>query len=532
MISRREFLAWSQKVGFSALLLSTACKERKHSIKGGIVGADASRGHRLRAADFGPVIETTQTDVLIIGGGVAGLSAARYLKKHTPDFQLLEMDAVVGGNARGDSNATSKFPWGAHYLPIPSSNDAELIAFLQECNVITHFSRGLPVYNEYYLCHDPKERLFINNIWQEGLIPHEGVPRKDREEIQRFLAMMHDFKSKSGNDQRRAFSIPLENCSHDNNYRRLDLTTADEFLSTNNFQSPYLRWYINYCCADDFGSSIRQTSAWAMIHYFASRSADAGNAPSDAVLTWPEGNFWLTEQMRKAVENNIITDALVYRVQPGRDGVTCSYFDVAQNVSRQIQAKAVILATPQFINQRILTGVDRSIDYTQFTYAPWMVANVVLQGALNEKRGEPLCWDNVIYGSESLGYVHASHQEINLHRDKRVITYYAPLLADDVVSSRKYAYNSSYEDWQRSIFNDLQKPHPAFYEQVEEMNVWLWGHGMIRPTRNFLWSDALQSARQSIDNKIFFAHSDLSGISIFEEAFYQGYRAAQTILSQ
>jgi hypothetical protein len=53
---------------------------------------------------------------------------------------------------------------------------------------------------------------------------------------------------------------------------------------------------------------------------------------------------------------------------------------------------------------------------------------------------------------------------------------------------------------------------------------------MIAPRPGFVWGKQKQLAAMPIGNKIFFAHSDLSGISIFEEAFYQGIRAAKEIM--
>lgn len=53
---------------------------------------------------------------------------------------------------------------------------------------------------------------------------------------------------------------------------------------------------------------------------------------------------------------------------------------------------------------------------------------------------------------------------------------------------------------------------------------------MIRPSPGYVWGGVREKATTPVDNRIFFAHSDLSGISIFEEAFYQGIRAAKEIL--
>ena len=264
---------------------------------------------------------------------------------------------------------------------------------------------GLPLYNEYYLCFDPKERLYINNYWQEGVIPREGLEAKDLKQIEQFLSMMNDFKHRIGNDGKPAFTIPVDRSSSDPLFRQLDMLTMDEFLAQNNLTSPYLRWYVNYCCADDYGSGLAETSAWAGIHYFASRKGTAANAPSDAVLTWPEGNYWLVRELRKNIEKNIATKSLAYHIDLSEKDPAVLIFDATTNSSKKISAKAIVIATPQFIAKRLLTDVKRSIDYSAFTYSPWMVSNVTLDSPLNEKHGEGLCWDNVIYGSDALGYV-------------------------------------------------------------------------------------------------------------------------------
>ena len=531
MISRRGFL--NKTAGGLALSLAIpsmhACSKRERP--GGIItGPNAALGHRLRSMDFPPPTKTVTTSVVIIGGGISGLSAARFLKKHTDDFLLLELESGPGGNSVGGTNALSAFPWGAHYLPLPGNNDPELISFLQECNAITAFSKGSPVFNEYYLCHDPKERLYINNFWQDSVIPHEGVPSKDRDEINRFLSMMHAYKETRGSDGKPAFAIPVEMSSQDKAIVALDNINAEQFLQQRKFQSSFLRWYANYCCADDYGSSLRQTSAWAMIHYFAARQSNAANAPSDAVLTWPEGNYWLVKQLKKDLGAQIRPDTIAYSVNIRQNNVEVLAFDAAENTSQMIRAEKVILASPQFINKYLLRGVNRQLDYKSFQYAPWMVANLVVNSPFNERRGEQLCWDNVIYGSDSLGYVNAMHQQVGLQPSEKVITYYKPLTNGDAVASRMDAYSRSWSDWHGEIVADLSRAHPGIDEQISEMNVWIWGHGMIRPSPGFIWGPDRRNAANAIDNRIFFAHSDTGGISIFEEAFFNGHKSARQLL--
>jgi hypothetical protein len=55
---------------------------------------------------------------------------------------------------------------------------------------------------------------------------------------------------------------------------------------------------------------------------------------------------------------------------------------------------------------------------------------------------------------------------------------------------------------------------------------------MISPVPDFIFGEAKAMAAKSIDNTIYFAHSDLSGISIFEEAFHQGINAVNKMLNE
>jgi hypothetical protein len=532
MISRREFfVGLTQGLGASILIPSIESCTRP-GFTGKIIGPNAALGHRLRTMDFAPPKEIVHIETLIIGGGVAGLSAGRYLKKFTNDFLLVELEENVGGNAMAGTNNVSAFPWGAHYLPLPSDTDKELISFLKDNDVITGEKNGLPIYNEYYLCHDPKERLYINHYWQDSLIPHEGIPETDRIEIQRFLDMMQHYKLLKGSDQRDAFSIPIEESSNDEEIVLLDRISAEEFLTQCNFSSPFLKWYVNYCCADDFGTTLSQTSAWAMLHYFAARKGSAANASADAVLTWPEGNYWLIKQLRKSIHKNIQCNTLAYDVNIVGENVEVLTFDATERVSKKVVAKSVIMATPQFINQRLLKTIARNIDYQDFQYAPWMVANLTINASLNDGRGENLCWDNVIYGSNSLGYVNAMHQHLKAPASENVITYYKPLLENDAVKSRHQAYSKTFKDWASEILQDLKIPHPGIEKEIREMNVWLWGHGMVKPSPGFIWSQNKINADSPLEKKIFFAHSDLAGISIFEEAFYQGHKSAKAVLNR
>lgn len=148
----------------------------KKKIKGSIVGASSTVGHLLRDKKFGTPAEQYKKKIVIVGGGVSGLSAAKYLYNNgEQDFLLLDLEKEVGGNAQHGQNKVSAYPWGAHYIPVPSNELTEYISFLKECGVVSEMAEnGLPVYNDYYLCFDPEERYISTDVgrmdWYHTLV--------------------------------------------------------------------------------------------------------------------------------------------------------------------------------------------------------------------------------------------------------------------------------------------------------------------------------------------------------------------------
>ena len=64
---------------------------------------------------------------------------------------------------------------------------------------------------------------------------------------------------------------------------------------------------------------------------------------------------------------------------------------------------------------------------------------------------------------------------------------------------------------------------------VERVDVTLRGHAMASPAPGTLANEGLRALRES-DGRILHAHADLSGYSVFEEAAWWGWRAAERIL--
>jgi hypothetical protein len=109
-----------------------------------------------------------------------------------------------------------------------------------------------------------------------------------------------------------------------------------------------------------------------------------------------------------------------------------------------------------------------------------------------------------------------------------VWTWYYPFSDDDAAAVREKLAGAGYPEWAEVILADLARAYPDVYEHVEHIEVAFWGHGMVRPRVGSAWSDALAAHVRPIGH-IHFAHTDLSGLAIFEEAFDHGLRAARAI---
>ena len=157
-----------------------------------------------------------------------------------------------------------------------------------------------------------------------------------------------------------------------------------------------------------------------------------------------------------------------------------------------------------------------------------MVANLFLRDR-PRSNGFPMAWDNVLYDSPSLGYVVATHQR-GLDHGPTVFTYYYPLTDEDPRTARARLLETGWSSWADVALTDLTRAHSDIRVQCERLDVMRWGHAMIRPRPGFVWSGARMKAAQPFRG-IHFANTDLSGVPLFEEAFYHGIRAAEEVLT-
>jgi monoamine oxidase len=517
LIRRRSMLALP---ALPAIL--AACGEPP-AFDGGWLGADPVRGHQLQEAAPPAPSDTRRCSVAIVGGGVAGLAAARaLLAAGIDDIRLFELEDQAGGNARGHSIAGLACPQGAHYLPLPGPQAHELAEWLHQIGLLRQ-EAGRTVADERHLCHSPQERLWLNGPWAEGVLPPVAGDARRAAQYGRFAQRVDQARRTLG------FSLPTRRSPWTAGHAALDAQTFAAWLDAEGLDDPGLRWYLDYACRDDYGAGAGQVSAWAGLHYFASRDGfaapGAAEARPDPVFTWPEGNAWLVRRLGAPLGDRLQTGVVVRRIAEGRHEVA-----VDAGGTRWL-AQRVIVAVPLHVARRIVESPPAALQAAQVPQAPWLVANLALSAPLTPGLGAAPAWDNVLYDPTgrapgALGYVDALHQLLHRPPGRALITAYWAL----PVTARPALLAEGWRTWAGRIVADLARAHPDLPRKLLRADLSRYGHAMAIPAPGVRGQPALQALAagpSALSGRLHFAHGDLAAYSVFEEAFTAGDAAGR-----
>ncbi len=178
---------------------------------------DMPVGHLLLESRKWPFSHTLKTYILIVGGGIAGMSAACTLKHE--DFLLFELSDRPGGTSAGGEYENLPVCHGAHYdHSYPGYYGAEALGLLESLDIVRYdgFTDSWKFVDRQFLI--PKRwesKTMERRKFRKNVLP-------DGEEKKRFIELMESYYSKMpmptrliGEEFRRLNEVPFLQWLHE-----------------------------------------------------------------------------------------------------------------------------------------------------------------------------------------------------------------------------------------------------------------------------------------------------------------------------
>lgn len=501
-MERRKFL----KIGSmaTAYFLLPACSrvydKKSYNVS---VLSDRKTGHIVREAIDFPIIETLHKEVLIVGGGVAGMAAAYHLKDRKK-VMLCEMASDLGGSSSSGKHNGLHFTQGAHYdLAYPENYGEEGISLLKDLGVIAlnEQRRKWEFVDQQFVIPESLE----SQCKRGDEFSEDVLPAGDEKAL--FLNMLHEYKGK--------LIMPTRLISND--LKLLEKVLFSSFIEELKLSKDFLE-AIDYMLIDDYGAGANRVSALAGLHYFICRPYYDEFVQ---LFSPPEGNSYFINKMAEKLDaNSLKTHCLVTSIRAKGNQLDVNIVDVERRGIISITADKVIYA-----GQKHALKFIEPLSYDLFKhtkYAPWVVVNVIL----NEKLDEEVYWQNEkVEGKGAfMGFVNSLSQAKTAGEGQVLTTYHC-------FKEEERAELVKIEDQPTDFVNQTVNEISEYFgvdisEKVEKVIVKVMGHAMPIPEVGFLNDDI--NAKRPLENLVY-AGVDSGRLPLFFEAVDSGVQAAKLV---
>ncbi len=448
------------------------------------------------------VVKSETTDIVIVGGGLSGLSSAYLLRDHKPI--VLEQSERFGGNSRAEVWNGLSYSTGAAYF-MEQEPDTEIYKLFKE----------LDIHSQCRIRNEEDQKL-LNGVFYKSFWSGETDPKNKKQ----FVELAKFFKDMFDEENGQLYpEIPLSvaQLSEDKKLseflKKLDGYSFREYLEKvvlkNNKLTPHVEQALERYMWSAFSCSIDEISAAMGLNAYVAEFGDAYVAPGGNAKV---AEIFLKKGLETIPKNNYRPSSLVFDVKVENGSVNIKYVNSKSEVC-EVKAKTAVMACPKFVAKKILQDIEpeRLAAYQKLKYRSYLVANVLIG-----KKSTNDIYDTYLIG-ENLSVKEAKVSDVILAnfadkniKNKTVLTLYRSFPYDE---GRVNLYaEDGFEKFKSEIVGQLKKEIlPAFkykYEDVKALRIHRWGHPLPLPSRGLLVDGTIDLLRKPFKEKVFFIEQD------------------------
>ncbi|MDP9146843.1 MAG: FAD-dependent oxidoreductase [Acidobacteriota bacterium] len=424
--------------------------------------------HQVRDGhQFTPPDATRKADIVIIGGGVAGLSAAYFLSGK--DWLLLEKENHFGGNAYQEEYDGQPFATGSAYAYRGDFGD----------QLAGELGLKLPFVNNP----DPTiiDKTFVPDTWVTG-IDQLPYTKNVRESFRKFR------------DEMKKINIPQR-------IAELDAQPLTNF--TAGYAPEIQKWWDGYG-PSNWGATTADTSAF--VGLAALQGLATGEDSQRAILPGGLGciTHKLAEVLQPQYKERMLGEATVVAVVPEKDGVRVTYFHGGQLIT--VAARAVIMCTAKYITARLVAGLpdEQKAAMHRTRYAPYPVVNVIFDKPVYNRGYDTWC-----PGNSFTDFIVADWTVRNnpgYHQKNNILSFYTPLRESQ---RSTLLQEDDCKALASRVLSDFQKLLPEFNVDPVEVRLYRRGHPMFMATPGQYTKNRIAAAHPM--DRIYFGNNDSGG---------------------
>ncbi|MEN3026151.1 MAG: FAD-dependent oxidoreductase [Chlorobiota bacterium] len=440
---------------------------------------------------------THRCDVLVIGAGPAGLTAAWLLQRLGYDVRVVEHEPTVGGAARTEAWKDALIPCGALYF-------AELSPVLREVLQATGL-QPVPIADDALWLKGKAYRTF----WRDDVLSELPIPQTERHAFRRFRTQLQELPIPP---------YPLPNPLPPR-WQAIAAQPAEQFVSA--YGSSTLTKLLNAYARSAMGASLAEVSTYCLWDFYSGEFGREFGCPRYSFLG---GLAALCQRMARQIGAERIwrqcTAVHCEHLSSGRVRTLCAAEDGS---TFAVEAAAVVAATPKFVAKHYLPELPPAQQQAmlRLRYAPYLTVHLQTPFRLVPEQTFSLWVPEARYFTDIVDVTPLQPQPV----EGFISCIYAPLPMGQ--RSALLDEQQLRQTVEGIVQEALQLLAPERASAVREAACFVWGHALVVPTPLSLLG-AAQQASQSV-GRIVFANTDNDASPALENAMEHALYAAETV---